>query len=363
MPKILIFLFLFSIQNSLSQEFFQILGLDCDNSELAKNSYAVMYDSESNSNGKIQNYFPLQSIGIYRKGDVVEIFSAKYLIIPTKKGFIYGTLSVEESKFDASDIDFDIPEGTYKLSSSITKPIFFKSKSEIQEFMNRQHPTFEDALRIDYEKISFINPNFYQTMGFESEVHGGATWFNATEKTNIYPIDWQGKISNKLTGYLDHKTKNDIVIQTLKKMKDYGFFEEKITPNTLLPWSNSINEHDEVFFEIDFSHEGVKVFPLTLLAGNSARSFLAKGNCIENPKIYNDLHLKKYKKGPYSEDTVSFLSPDKSTKVEIFKDKLIITDTKTGKILTQQKIKYNRIISSEFAGKKNAKKWKEQFDK
>ena len=66
-------------------------------------------------------------------------------IIPTKKGFIYGTLEVIETKYDSLNNDYDLPNDAYELSSSVTKPIFFKNKENINKFVSLQKPTFKDV--------------------------------------------------------------------------------------------------------------------------------------------------------------------------------------------------------------------------
>jgi len=330
-------------------------------SEYSKGSYAVMYDSEVKQREKTI-YVPLQTIGIYRKDDTIEIMSLDYLLIPTKKGFIYGTLEVIETKYDSLNNDYDLPNDAYELSRSITKPIFFKDKEIINKFVTQQNPTFKDAIEIDFEKISFINSNFYLTNGFESFVHGDASWFNAKEKTNIYPLDWNGDLlSNKLTNYLDNNIKNEIIINTISNMKNYGF-EEDINASSILPWAGSINNHKDVYFEIDFNQYGLQITPLTLLQGNSSRSFLAKGEALEDQTTYDKLRVTKHKKNINSDKTISFFSPDKTTKIEIFENKLIITDTKSDEILKIVKISYNKVVMSEFALGNYAKKWKKQFE-
>lgn len=357
--KIIIILLLIS-NLSFGQEFCQIIGIESDDSEYSKGSYAVMYDSETKQRDQTK-YVPLQTIAIYRKDDLIEIMSLEYLLIPTKKGFIYGTLEVIETKYDSLNDDYEIPNNTYDLSHSITKPIFFKSKEAINKFVSQQNPTFKDAIEIDFEKISFINSNFYITNGFESFVHGGASWFNAKEKINIYPLDRNGKLSNKISDYLDNNIKNEIVINTITNLKDYGF-EEDINASSTLPWAGNINNHKDVYFDIDFNHAGLQITPLTLLQGNSSRSFLAKGEVLENQTMYDKLGITKYNKNITSDKNITFFSPDKTTKVEIFKNELIITDTKSEKVLKEIKINYNKVVMAEFATGNYAKKWKSQFE-
>lgn len=351
---------------SFGQNFIQLIGLETDNSEFSKGSYAVMYDSKSEKR-EHEVYCPIQTIGVYRIGDSVEIMSLRYLLTPTKQGFLYGTLEVKETPFDSlADYEFDVPKGMYTLSRSITKPKFFRSKESVLELIQQQKPTFKDAIDIDFEKISFINSKFYLTKGFESNVNGSASWFNAHEKISIHPLDFQENLSNKITHYLDNTTKNEIVIHTVKLLKEIDTDGDGIDSTYVLPWSNSITKHDDVYFDIDFNNNGVQIIPLTALQGNSSRSFLARGKAIEEQKMYSDLKLKKYKKDRKSPALANalraFISPDKSTKIELLKNQLTITDLKSNRILKRVQLNYTKIIMSEFATGSYAKKWKTQFE-
>ena len=366
MKSKLLILSLFIFNISFGQNFIQLIGLETDNSEFSKGSYAVMYDSKSEKR-EHKVYCPIQTIGVYRNGDVLEIMSLNFLLVPTKQGFLYGTLEVKETPFDSStDYSFDVPKGMYTLSRSITKPKFFRSKESVLELIQHQKPTFKDAIDIDFEKISFINSKFYLAKGFESRVNGSASWFNAHEKIGIHPLDFQENLSNKITHYLDNTTKNEIVLHTVSTSEVCVTDEENIDSTYVLPWSNSINKHDEVYFDIDFNINGVQIIPLTALQGNSSRSFLARGKAIEEQKMYSDLKLKKYKKerkSPAVTDALStFTSPDKSTKIELFKNQLTVTDLKSNRILKRVSLNYTKIIMSEFATGSYSKKWKTQFE-
>ncbi len=350
-------LFLCFSHISWGQNFIQLIGVESDDSEFSKGSYAVMYNSE-NEKRENKEYTPFQTIGIYRDGDIIELMTLDYLLTPTNKGFIYGTLEVNETKYNPSENDFDIPDSLYNLFSSITRPKFFKMKESIIEFMQQQKPTFEDAIEIDFQKISFISPNFYLTTGFESMVHGGASWFIARERMNIIPLDLKENLSIKLTNYIDNSTKNKIIINTINGLEGYGF-EDNINSNSMLPWAGTIDNHDKIYYDIFFDNNGVKIIPLTLLQGNSSRSFLAKGKPLEGKKMYTDLKLDKYK--PNTSPKISFTSPDKTTRIEIVNKQLIITDIKSNIILKEITLNYNKIIMSEFALGSYAQKWKTEF--
>jgi len=361
---LIIALCLFNI--SFGQNNIQLIGLEMDNTEFNTGSYTVMYDSKSEKK-EYDAYCPIQTIGVYRNGDSVEIMSLSYLLTPTKQGFLYGTLEVKETPFDSlADYGFDVPKNMYKISRSITKPKFFRSKDSVLELMQKQKPTFQDAIDIDFEKISFINSKFYLTKGFESRVNGSASWFNAHEKISIHPLDFQENLSNKITHYLDNTIKNEIIIYTLNTSEDFMIDEENIDSTYVLPWSNSINKHDEVYFNVYFNKNGVQIIPLTSLQGNSSRSFLVEGEVLEKQKIYDDLQLKRYKKEGESyasrEDLMVFISPDQSTITEISDKQLTVTDLKSERILKKVKLNYTKIIMSEFASGSHAKRWKTQFE-
>ena len=357
MKSKLFILFLCLSYISLGQNFIHLIGIESDDSEFSKGSYGAMYDSDSEKR-KSKEYAPFKTIGICRNGDRIEIMSLNYLLTPTKKGFIYCTLEVIETQYKSTENEHDKLESTYNLSSSIVRPKFFKTKESIVKFLQQQKPTFEDAIEIDFEKISFINSNFYLTKGFESIVHGGASWFNAIEKINIYPLDLKEKLFNKITNYIDNSTKNKIIINTINDMKNYGF-DKNINSNSILPWAGKINNHDKIYYDIDFDNNGVKIIPLTLLQGNSSRSFLAKGKAVEGQKIYHDLKLKKYKRT--SNPLISFTSPDKTTKIEIVNNQITITDIKSSTVLKKVILNYNKIVMSEFALGSYALKWKNEF--
>ncbi len=266
-----------------SQEFMHLIGLDTDRCDFSTMSYHSMYEGDTKQKSK--KNIPLTTLGIYRQGDKVEISYVDYLLVPTKKGFVYATSKTTEDTINLDDYDDFLRKGAkeYTLESSVTKPVFFKNAKAIRRFISQQNPTFADAINVDFEKISYINPNFYLTTGFETEVTFAATWFLGSEKTALYPLDWQGKLSHRLLDYIDNEDKNAIVEKAYidhltepdedqKKILE----DEKVDKNTILPWAGSIDEHKEVYFDLVFGNNGVYIIPLTLFNGNSARSFLAR---------------------------------------------------------------------------------------
>lgn len=361
MREIITLILISLTQITFCQEVIQLIGLDVDSSEFSKHSYSAMYDSENPK--KIENYTPYKTLGVYRKGNSIEILTLDYLLIPTKHGFKYATLNVTETKLSKSHYkDYHyLPSDAldlYKLSKSMTKPIFFTTKLEINKFINTLQPSFKDALEIDFNRFSYVNPAFYTTVGFNSEVHGGASWFHSNEKVNIHPIDWnKGKISNNVLDYLSNFDKNQIIINTVKSMEDYGYGNYEVDENTLLPWSSSIIDYKNVYFDFHFQGNGIGIIPLTLLQGNSSRAFLAKGAIIENEKLYKTFNVQKCN----NTNSVIILSPDKLTRTEIYKNNISIYDQPTNSLLKSISIKFNKIIMSEFATGKHIKKWKNEF--
>ncbi|MDP8033859.1 hypothetical protein QJU43_07060 [Pasteurella atlantica] len=372
MKKIAILLLSVLIQTAYAQEFIQLIGLETDNSGFSEGSYSVMYDNTNDDKQKVKSYVPLKTLGIYRKDNKVQIFSLDYLLVPTKKGFLYATMGVEETKINPADYEEYLSEDAlkeYQLGSSITKPKFFKNKKQLLTFMQKQMPTFQDAISIDFEKISYLNANFYLTTGFESEVNGSASWFNAMEKTAIYPLDWQGKLSNELLDYVDNNTKNNVVIRAISQGA-YESIETDITKDYVLPWAGSIDNHKEVYFDLQIGNNGVYVVPMVLLNGNSSRRFLAPTQPLSlysKKDFYKTKIHKALKLTPpqwnQTDDLWLFNSPDQSTYIIIDKNKrLVVKDIKSNQILASQKINFNNIIMSEFAVGNYAQKWKEQFE-
>lgn len=347
--------------NSLNaQEFMHLIGLDVDNSELAKYSYSIMYDSEKRDS--IADYRPYSTIGIYRVGDRVEIKQKDYLIIPTLKGFKYATLSVKEFELDSNSLaEFDpLPEGDFELESSTIEPIFFEDQKEIEKYLPSVKPVFQDALSISFERFSYVHPLFYTTQGFESYVHGGASGFNAVETMNIYPLDWdrEKEVSNKVLDYLSNEVKNDLVIRTLTAMEDYGFEYEAPDVNEALPWAGSINEHDKVYFDFEFSNNGTNIIPYTLLQGNSSRAFLEAGPVIEDDDLYYEFNVQKAE----DHSALVFISPDEDTKTVISDQLIEVYDIEENTLLKSYRCDFNKVIMSEYAvGEDYAKKWNYEF--
>ena len=75
--------------------------------------------------------------------------------------------------------------------------------------------------------------------------------------------------------------------------------------------------------------------------------------------MYNDLNLEKYKLNAHP--LISFISPDKTTKIEVVNNQLTITDIKSNSLLKKVTLNYSKIIMSEFALGSYAQKWKTEF--
>lgn len=350
-------IFLLSMQTR-SQDVIQLIGVECDNSSLSEGSYSVMYDN-SNDVAFKGKYIPYQTIGVVRKGDDVKLLLQNYLIVPTAQGFKYATQSVGEEPNDTTSVDLEMEfEKHYLYRSSYTVPRFFTNKKKIQDFISSQKPSFEDAIQIHYEKISFITPNFYITEGFESEVHGGATWFNATEISKFYKLNPKLEVSsNRLPDYLDRSAVNRIIKEALKDV--YGE-NESVNDDDLLPWAGPLGEHDEVYFTLVYLNNRVKVIPLTLLHGNSARAFLAMGEPFSDKSLLDKLKVKEY--GDETKGVLEFVSPDLSTRTQIEDQKIEVYDNKDNRLLLEKTFPpFNRIVMSEWALGRFVDSWTSEF--
>lgn len=346
--------FLFSVDVH-AQEVIQLIGLERDSSSLSQQSYSVMYD-HSNDPVFEGKYMPYQTVMVQRKGDTVKICSQNFLIVPTVKGFRYVTQSVVETpNVDEGELEF---EALYKLRSTNSTPCFFDSKQKVKDLIVSENPSFQDAIDINFERISFISPNFYVTEGFDSEVHGGATWFNASEKSKLYKLNPQFAIfSNKLVDYLDRSKVNQIIIEAVKS--SYGD-ESDIDEDYLLPWGGPINKHDNVYFTLVYQNNQVYIVPLTLINGNSARSFLVEGKPFQDKSLLDKLGIKN-NLVPTAKN-LEFLSPDKSTRTLIENNVIKVYDQKEGRLLLERSFpKFNKLIMSEWALGGYVDKWSAEF--
>jgi len=342
-----------------AQEVMHLIGLECDDSRFSNGSYTALYnESEKETYDKV--FTPYRTLGVIRQGDHVKILNQDYLIVPTYKGFVYFTQCVAEELNDTTSIDEDFEFfKQYKYSMSREFPMQFDQKDKVKEFVFSQKPIFAEALNTDFTKISFVTPDFYITEGFDSEVHGGATWFNATEFVRFNTINPKlEKISGKLTGFLDREQLNIIVIDAVLNM-DYGD-DQPVNEEYVLPWRGKISEHNDIFFTLVYENNQVKIIPLTLLSGNSARSFLASGKTFLNRQISDKLNIK-----PVNEVTgkaLEFISPDGSTRTLIEDSIIKVYNHKDNKLLLENRIEpFNKLIMSEWALGKFVKKWENEF--
>lgn len=358
---IILSLLLLPALTSYSQQVLQLIGIEADQSDYSKDSYAVMYDNTDDEvyEGK---YNPYHTIAVSRNGDEVKLLMQNYLIVPTAKGFRYITNSVKETPNDTTQAEFDF-EKEYKIRESYTAPRVFKNKSEIKNYILSLDATFEDAILINYEKISFVSPDFYITEGFESEVHGGASWFNATEVSHLYKLNPDfAQSSNRLGDYISRKDLNNVIIDVVNK--DYSEEDERpeepVDENFLLGWSGTIGTHDEVYFSFLHINNRIKIIPYVLLNGNSHRSFLAAGTIFEDENILYKFGLKQY--GEETAALLDFVSPDGTTRIHIDEGKIKVYDTSSGKVLEEKDFpKTGRIVMSEWALGKYTERWEKEF--
>ena len=348
-----------------AQEIMHLLGFEADDSSFGRGSYAVMYDNTDDVNYE-KIYTPYYTIGIVRNNDEVKFLYQHYLIVPTQRGFLYLTQEVIEENNDTINAEFNFQK-QYDLLDSSSKPIEFRTKKAINDFVLSQKPSFADAIDIRYRKLSFVTPNFYITKGFDSEVHGGATWFNATEVSELVKLNPKfSESSNELRNYYPNEKVNEIIMLAMDNvyglvMDDSNEDETEINEDTFIPWGGSVKNHDDVYFTFEYNMGRAWVQPLVLLNGNSARSFLAEGKPFISDSIINKFI-------PQNRSSVSkgmtFKSPDNnnSTEVEIKNDYVYVYDSNSRKLLFQKEIPpFNKIIMSEWALGKNVKNWEKEF--
>ena len=91
MKNIFILLFICIANFSSAQELIQLIGLDVANSSSSQSSNE---DSET-----LESYTPLKTLGVYRNGNTVEVYTLDHLLIPTISGFKHATLNVVETDF------------------------------------------------------------------------------------------------------------------------------------------------------------------------------------------------------------------------------------------------------------------------
>lgn len=346
-----------ALSHAEAQSVFHLIGFEADQSSFSKESYSVMYDNRDDLDfGEI--YTPYFTLGVVRKDDNVSIVKQQYLIVPTSEGFKYITQAVVEEINDTTQAveEFELE---YKYRSSTAIPRLFSKKDEIRSFIHSQKPSFEDAIVINFQKISFITPNFYITEGFESEVHGGATWFNASEISELYAINPKFKsFSNQLTQYMKRQKLNPIVINAAKDI--YRDEEEGIDEEYSLPWGAPINELEDIYFTFQYENNQVNTIPLVLLHGNSARSFLLAGEPFNDPSILEKLSIKQ--SPSITNDKLEFISPDNSTRVLIDNNKISVYDNISRKLLLEKPIEpFQKVIMSEWALNKFTDKWASEF--
>jgi len=358
--KLSIVLFVFFLQGGTSnaQNLIHLLGVEVDNSNFGKNSYATMYDS-SDDESYDNVYAPYWTLGIVRNGDEISFLQQNYLIVPTAKGFVYITQEVTEVKNDTTQAEMDY-ELNYELGGSYSKPKLFTDKTIISKFIDTQKTSFKDAISITYRKLSFVTPNFYITEGFDSEVHGGATWFNATEKTELVKLNPKfAETSNKLREYFPDRLVNEIIVLAVDSI--YGSNEsEPINENYLIPWGGEIKDHDDVYFTFEFYKGRPWIEPLTLLNGNSARSFLTRGSAFRYAPIIDKFIIRDADESPIKEK--GFWSPDNTTDIEVKDGYIYVYNVSDAKLLAKKKIMpFNKIIMSEWALGKYVNNWEKEF--
>lgn len=363
MRKICLFILFISISSLMvrGQSMIHLLGFEADDSSFGIGSYTVMYDNTNDINYE-KLYIPYYTIGIVRDRDEIRFLFQNYLIVPTQKDFVYLAQEVIEIKNDTTDTEFHF-EREYQISNSISEPKRFIDKKTISNFVLSQKPLFADAINIKHRKLSFVTPDFYITKGFNSQVHGGATWFNATEVSELKKLNPRFKeSSNKLRDYFSNDRVNEIIIQAVDSV--YGNTEEKTNEDSFIPWAGQIKNYDEVYFTFKYDIGITWIEPLVLLNGNSARSFFEIGEPFRFDGVINKFIPNEIKVNPICK--TAFRSPDYngySTEIDVKDGWIYVYDGMTNKLLAKKEIPpFNKIIMSEWALGKNVQSWEKEFE-
>lgn len=365
-----------------------LLGLECDDSYSGTLSYATHYEQREEKENNEAKTGPLKTWGIFRYGDSVYIKNLDHLLLPTPKGFSYGTLTIDEvvnndtAEMILSDslretmtldeqfeFDFDAEfhnsvTRNYSLVSAKTAVLFTNDQKKLPS--SYQSGSFKNAIGTEYKRISFATPHFYTIRGYNAEVHGGATWFNASEHSSIYAHNTLRPLNNHLHSYLSRKDLNRIIIRAANKA--YGNEEPFDDITKGLPWSETpINERKDCIFDFAYIKGKLTVIALVPLNGNSARSFLQPIPIDTIPqKLQKSFSLKKATplpsviKGSYEN---YFSSPNGKTTVLLQQDGIVVYDSKTGKELKREKYpnRFNKVIMAQWALGKYVSLWEKEF--
>ncbi|SHF15999.1 hypothetical protein [Dysgonomonas macrotermitis] len=366
--RILISLLILSLSSYTSAQEIHLFGFQADSSAYAKNSYTVLFNAEEDiptwDGGVYEPYFTL---AVVRDGEKVELLIQNYLIVPTNQGFVYITQQVDEIPNDTTNIDPEEREMLsfmfeYTIGTSRSLPRIFQDKQEIKHFIRSQQPEFAGAISTEYEAISFVTPDFYITEGFNSEVHGGASWFDATEKTDFIPLSSRaGGLSNYIDSLLPRRTLNEIILKAALEIYGsdiYGSGESD--ENYQLPWGPLIKNKDDVQFTFVFANNRIKVQPLIPLNGNSHRSFLERAEFIDGKSILSRFFLKQ--PAVKTDKALDFVSADNTTLISISGNEVTVYDKTRNKLLLKKNIPtYNKLVMHEWATGKHTRRWIDEF--
>lgn len=256
------------------------LGVTTNETQSYNDSYGWLYNhADSAMLAKLSHkpYKPLQTIGIVRQGNEVKIYTLPYLFY----NYMCYTLSVRERENDTSYADEDAYyyASLYSLSESVTK-VLIAHEEVIKQVISDTTITFNEALHMEYENISFITPDFYITEGYESDVFGGAAWFTAQEFSRFQSNDTYLKATgNYLINYLSEREYIDIIKKACLEVYDEDFKENPISDSSWVPWTD-LSKRLRDIRDVKFSYEYVKgkftAYALVPLNGNWYRHFLYK---------------------------------------------------------------------------------------
>lgn len=353
MKIIILFMFILIFSNIFADKSILLVGLDTHLSEFLKPNYI-------NSDKEVKDR-SMETLAIIRNGDKITIKKKPYLIIPTNNGFKYATLEITEKKniINSETMEY---EKQFKLESSDTKVLISKNLNNIKKILKKENIN-KKAISTHYEKISFITPNFYITSGFNSYVHGGASWINIDSFIKLNKINKYFKTNSlKAKNYLSEDLYLKYLLQIVNR-----FYGKSFKIDEALPWSTSINELKDVYVDFTYGKKGIEARVNAKLQSNSSRNTINSTVIKENKSLFNRFKIyNNFKKYEYiQEDYLNlFISHDNISVVALYEDKIKVYDLKTEKLLFENDhgLTFNKVIMAEWAYGKYVKNWEKELD-
>lgn len=355
------------IKPSNSKSTLVLIGFDTGTTSSDKNSYGKMYDNVDSQ--IISNYQPLTTVGLERAGDSINLYVAPYLIAPTVKGFKYINLINNKTKVTANSFDDSMDQETYsnyKWESDDTRVFITSNKSDIVRTLNKT-VTNEDALSTHFEKLDYLTPEFVLKTGYTSEVHSGATAFNAHEFVDLQ--SFANKYPHKLNEIITNK-KYISILRTVHK----EIYDSDPKGDESFPWDYSGPWHkkNDGIYSLFRKHGSIHLNALIPVWGNSARSFLADYDAGLAPKsivIQKPFPMDFRAFVALDENVLDvFVAPNNATVYILTKTHIHAYDTSTGNRLAYYDLRdllpngiANKVIMVEWAVGKYVSRWKDVF--